>query len=152
MIELNNINERIAYVVETSGLTKSAFAKKINVSPAFVSLVCKGGSSVSDRTISDICREFKINELWLRTGEGSVVHIPSRKEQIAAYMGELLGGQRTPAEEILITAMSEMSEESIQVMVQMMDHISHLWCEQVGEEKWKRTHDNLYRDKNKHEE
>ena len=152
MIELTNINERIAYVVQTSGLTKSAFGERVNVSQSFISAICLGKKIPSDRTISDICREFQINELWLRTGEGSAVHVPTRKEQIAAYMGELLGGQRTPAEEILIAAMSDMSEESIQVMVQMMDHISHLWCEQVGEEKWQRTHDNLYKDKNKHEE
>ena len=30
----------------------------------------KGDRKPSDRTIADICREFNISELWLRTGEG----------------------------------------------------------------------------------
>lgn len=134
MIELNNINDRIAYVVETSGLTKSAFAKKINVSPAFVSLVCKGGSSVSDRTISDICREFCVNELWLRSGEGEVFYKPTRRDEIATYLGELLGGQRSEAEEVFISLMSRMTVEEWQTVARVMDRLCEEWKKEKHEE------------------
>lgn len=67
---METINERIAWCVKDSGLTKTAFAERINVSQQFVSNLCLSKTNPSDRTIADICREFNISELWLRTGEG----------------------------------------------------------------------------------
>lgn len=64
------INDRIAWCVKDSELTKTAFAEKINVSQSFISRLVSGEKVPSDRTIADICREFNISELWLRTGEG----------------------------------------------------------------------------------
>jgi transcriptional regulator with XRE-family HTH domain len=64
------INDRIAWCVKDSKLTKTAFAEKINVSQSFISRLVSGEKVPSDRTIADICREFNISELWLRTGEG----------------------------------------------------------------------------------
>lgn len=68
---MSDINERIAACIEDSGLTKTAFAEKIKVSQQHVSRLAKDGVP-SDRTISDICREFGISETWLRTGEGTM--------------------------------------------------------------------------------
>lgn len=67
---MENINNRIAWCVQDSGLTKTAFSERLNVSQAFISQLCSGKKMPSDRTIADICREFNISELWLRTGEG----------------------------------------------------------------------------------
>lgn len=66
---MGSINNRISWVIEQSGLTRTAFAKRINVSQQHVSRIAKNGTP-SDRTIADICREFNISETWLRTGEG----------------------------------------------------------------------------------
>lgn len=69
---MESINERIAECVKATGLTKTAFAEKINVSQSFVSNLCIGAKIPSDRTIADICREFNVNESWLRTGDGEM--------------------------------------------------------------------------------
>lgn len=67
---METINERIAWCIKDSKLTKTAFAEKINVSQSFISRLVSGEKVPSDRTIADICREFNISEVWLRTGEG----------------------------------------------------------------------------------
>lgn len=68
---METISERIMKIVEEQGGNKSDFARKINVTPAYISKLGKDPSCVpSDRTIADICREFNISEVWLRTGEG----------------------------------------------------------------------------------
>lgn len=61
---MESINDRIAQCVKDSGLTKTAFAAKINVSQGFISNLCIGEKVPSDRTIADICREF----MFLRYG------------------------------------------------------------------------------------
>ena len=66
------INHRIALCIKDSGLTKTAFADRINVSQPFISRLASGEKIPSDRTIADICREFNISEHWLRTGEGEM--------------------------------------------------------------------------------
>ena len=67
---METINNRIAWCVKDSGLTKTDFSERLNVSQAFISQLCSGVKTPSDRTIADICREFNISEVWLRTGEG----------------------------------------------------------------------------------
>lgn len=67
---MKSINNRIAWCVKDSGLTKTDFAARINISQSFISRLVSGEKLPSDRTIADICREFNISEVWLRTGEG----------------------------------------------------------------------------------
>ena len=69
---MSSINDRIAECIKASGLTKTAFAERINVSQSFISNLCLNKKVPSDRTISDICREFNVSEVWLRTGEGTM--------------------------------------------------------------------------------
>lgn len=68
---MSNINERFSDIVRASGLSKTAFGERINISQQYVSKLTKSGVP-SDRTISDICREFNVSETWLRTGEGEM--------------------------------------------------------------------------------
>ncbi len=69
---METINERILQCVRSSGLTKTEFAKRLNISQAYVSALCSGNKTPSDRTIADICRVFNIDEEWLRNGEGEM--------------------------------------------------------------------------------
>ena len=78
---MGTIAERIAQCVNESGLTKTAFAEKIKVTQQYVSNLCLGKKIPSDRTIADICREFDVNENWLRTGEGPPYVGRSRDEE-----------------------------------------------------------------------
>ena len=68
---MSEINERISAVIQASGLTKTAFAERLKVSQQHVSRLAKDGVP-SDRTITDICREFGVSESWLRSGEGEM--------------------------------------------------------------------------------
>ncbi len=69
---MGTINDRISQCVKDSGLTKTEFAKRINVTQQYVSSLCNGKKKPSDRTIADICREFNIRESWLRDAEGEM--------------------------------------------------------------------------------
>lgn len=88
---MDTIATRIIAVVETLGKSKSDFARCINVTPAYISKLGKQPQSIpSDRTISDICREFGVDEIWLRTGIGEMFREQSRDEELAALMGQLM--------------------------------------------------------------
>lgn len=84
------MNERILEVINKSGLTKAKVAEKLNVSAAFVTKLCNGTSKPSDRTISDICREFRVNETWLRTGEGKMRIDSSQRDRLENFFADVL--------------------------------------------------------------
>lgn len=65
--KISTMQERIALLIEESGMTKTAFAQKLNITQPYVSKLLKTGSP-SDRLIEDICEKFEINEEWLRNG------------------------------------------------------------------------------------
>ena len=64
------INERIKALRGTLGMKQVDFANKISKTQAVFSKYESGAIAITDRTIADICREFNVNEQWLRAGEG----------------------------------------------------------------------------------
>ena len=66
------MNTRISSIRKSLGLTQEKFADRIGLTRNFVWMIEKGDRVPSDRTISDICREFNVSENWLRTGEGEM--------------------------------------------------------------------------------
>ena len=84
------MNERIQLVIQNLGIKKVEFARRLKLSPPYISELCSGKTVPSDRTITDICREFDVNEHWLRTGEGEMFIQKSRSDEIAAFVGDIL--------------------------------------------------------------
>lgn len=70
------MNERIKDIRKVLRLTQTAFAERIAVRQQTIAMIEAGKSNPSDQLINGICREFRVNETWLRTGEGEMF-IPS---------------------------------------------------------------------------
>lgn len=66
------INERIKILRKELKISQEEFGKKLNLKKSAISKYEKGTNKVNERTIINICREFKVNEEWLRFGEGEI--------------------------------------------------------------------------------
>ena len=119
---MQDIGDRISWVVQDSGLTKTAFADRLNVSQAFVSQLCSGVKTPSDRTIADICREFKVSEQWLRTGQGEPKPALSRDEELAAFFGDVLADQ-SDFKRRLLTVLSNLDVEEWALIERMANKL-----------------------------
>lgn len=53
-------------------MTQKDFAAKLGLSENFIWQIEKGDRTPSDRTISDICREFGVRKEWILNGSGKV--------------------------------------------------------------------------------
>ena len=84
------MHKRISEIIDKSGLTKAKVAERLNVSAAFITKICNGTSNPSDRTISDICREFRVNETWLRTGEGEMRTSSTQRDLLEQFFSGVL--------------------------------------------------------------
>lgn len=104
------MHARISEIVKLSGLSKTDFAKKIGLSQPFVSKLCSGDSIPSDRTISDICREFGCDEVWLRTGVGEPFRQETRQEQIMRFAVRTVKGS-DEFRKALVAMLSDLTDE-----------------------------------------
>lgn len=67
-----SISENIKRVRNEERLTQQEFADRIGVKRNTVATYEMGRSEPSDSAVMLICREFGVNEKWLRTGEGEM--------------------------------------------------------------------------------
>lgn len=81
---------RIIEVRKDNDCNQEQFANKLNLSRNFISQVESGKKNFSDRTISDICREFSVNEEWLRTGKGE--KYKAVEDKLETYLGQISRG------------------------------------------------------------
>lgn len=87
------MNERIKHLrKDVLKLSQKEFSDKLGLSENFVWMIEKGNRVPSDRTISDICRIFDIQEDWLRHGLEPMRAAKSREEEIAELVGQALSG------------------------------------------------------------
>lgn len=87
------MNERIKHLrKDVLKLSQKDFADQLNLSENFVWMIEKGNRVPSDRTISDICRIFDIQEDWLRHGLEPMRAAKSREEEISELVGSALNG------------------------------------------------------------
>ncbi len=86
------MNERLKKLRKTLDLTQQDFANRIGVKRNTVATYEMGRSSPSDSAVSLICREFNVNEDWLRNGgsdEDMFIKL-SEDEELAMYTQMLL--------------------------------------------------------------
>ena len=121
---MESINQRIAAVLKVSGLTKTAFAKRLRIGQPFVSELCSGIKQPSDRTIRDICEEFNVNETWLRTGAGDMFNEVTRDEQIADFVGDVLREQDDSFRRRFIAMLSRLGEDDWAVLERMANDLA----------------------------
>lgn len=116
------MNERIKQVRKAVGLKQAEFAEKIGIKPNTVTSYETGIRVPSDAIILSICREFGVNEIWLRTGEGEMFQKRSRDEELAAFFGDILSGEPNFRRR-LISAMSSLSTQQWEALEQIANQL-----------------------------
>ena len=120
----DTLNSRIKEIRLDNNLNQTDFGSKIGVKQTTVAGWENGVRIPSDSAVLSICREFNINEDWLRTGQGEKYLRLSRKEVVAAYVGKILGGKVTPLEETLIEFMAETSPQEWEELARIINRFT----------------------------
>lgn len=84
------LKERIRTLRKELGLNQSDFGNKIGVKQGTVAGYESGARTPLDTVIASICREFNVNENWLRTGEGEMFEQMTEQQKILKYTALLL--------------------------------------------------------------
>lgn len=87
------MNTRIKAVRKTLGLTLDKFGERLGISNSACSALETGKNKPSEQTIRAICREFGVNEIWLRTGAGEMFRPEEESEELARNLKRLMNGR-----------------------------------------------------------
>lgn len=76
-----NTNERIKAIREYLQLTQEEFGNRIGSARNTISNYENGNRNPSNSVVLSICREFNVDENWLRTGNGEMLsEVPAEDE------------------------------------------------------------------------
>lgn len=117
--EVNIMNSRIYQVRKKSSLNQTEFAERLSLTKNYISLIENGNRIPSDRTISDICREFLVNEHWLRTGEGEMMKPVNRDAEITAFIGDVMCREDADFRKRLVTVLSKLDVSEWELLEKM---------------------------------
>ena len=105
------MNNRIRELRKHLGMTTEVFGKKIGIVSSAVTNIEAGRRQPTQQLITSICREFKVNEQWLRTGEGDMFLPTDPDAEIAEFVGTVLSDARPSFRKKLIRALADLPEE-----------------------------------------
>ena len=119
---------------ENKKYTQKDFADRLGLSENFVWQIEKGDRVPSDRTISDICREFGVNRVWLETGVGEPFRQKDKREELKAVFSDVLSGRQSE-KNAFIEAIAQLPDDVFPVLVKSWIAAAEQMKEKLKEQK-----------------
>ncbi len=110
------MGERVKELRTVLGLSGEKFGEKIGVKRSAISDIERGRNNLSEQNILAICREFNVNEEWLRTGTGEMFKDMTLDEEIISFIGEVQWDASNTFKKRFISAIAKLNEEEWKVL------------------------------------
>ena len=118
------MNERIKLLRNTLQMTQQEFADRIKVKRNTVATYEMGRSVPSDSAIALICKEFSVNETWLRTGTGDMFLQENKDTQISQMLDEVIKANESDFKRRLISALSKLDDDGWDCLEKLVENIT----------------------------
>lgn len=119
------MKDRFKELRKELNVTQQEFADKLKISRNFVAQIEMGNKVPSDRTIDDVCREFNVNEEWLRTGNGDMFVSGIKDKQISAMLADVMKSGEDSFRHRLVSALARLDDEGWDNLEKLIDMISN---------------------------
>lgn len=104
------MKERIKELRRILKLNQADFGSRVGVKGNTIGNYELGLRNPSEAVIFSICREFNINETWLRTGEGKMFNDLSRQNQLMMWLGRVAGSKDDDFKKKLLYILMNLTE------------------------------------------
>ncbi|MCI8420417.1 MAG: helix-turn-helix transcriptional regulator [Oscillospiraceae bacterium] len=108
------MNQRIKKLRKVLDLTQQEFAERIGSVQNTITGYETGRRGPSNQVVTLICREFGVNEAWLRTGDGEMFIKRTANDEISAFVDLALCDEPGNIRYRFLSALAAMSEEELQ--------------------------------------
>lgn len=110
------MGERVRELRKTLGLSGEKFGEKIGLKRNSLSQIETGKNNLSEQSILAICREFNVNEEWLRYGTGEMFKDMTLDEEIISFIGDIQWDASNTFKKRFISAIAKLNEEEWKVL------------------------------------
>lgn len=118
------MNERIRELRETLKKSQDEFAKELELSRNYISLVENGQRNLSSQSIKLLCSIHNVNEEWLRTGNGEMFQPITKNDEISKLFGEVLKDNEGDFRRRLINALAKLDDAGWEMLENLIDSIN----------------------------
>jgi len=105
------MNERIKELRKSLKLNQTDFGDRIGVKQATIAGYENGSRQPIDAVITAICREFGVNEEWLRAGSGEMFREVDTEARFSEWAGRVLAGRDETFQKRFVTMMMSLTED-----------------------------------------
>ena len=105
------MNGRIKELRKSLKLNQTDFGDRIGVKQATIAGYENGSRQPIDAVITAICREFGVNEEWLRTGSGEMFREVDTEARFSEWAGRVLAGRDETFQKRFVTMMMSLTED-----------------------------------------
>ena len=113
------MNERIKELRLKLGLSQDEFGRRLGVTRGAITNIELNKVEPKPLFIDLMCREFHVNESWLRTGEGEMFQPKSRNDELLDYARRLAEGDPGSIRAKILTAMTRLTDAQWEVLAQV---------------------------------
>lgn len=113
------MKDRIRKIRIANNLKQSEFGERLGIKGNTVTGYETGVRTPSDAVIVSICREFGVNEDWLRNGTGEMYPPKTRGQEISEIVKSASTNDPEEAVKFFTNLLSEMSDAEILLMYEV---------------------------------
>lgn len=117
------MKNRIKQIRKENGLTQVEFGERIGTKGNTITNYETGLRNPTDAVILSICREFSINEEWLRTGQGEMKRQRTRNQQVLEFTNDALEEVDESFKKRLLVALSKLTEKDWETLADMAERV-----------------------------
>lgn len=114
---------RIKELRKSLGLTQLEFGEKIGVRSNTITNYETGLRNPSDAVIRSICREFHVNEDWLRTGNGAMFSEQKKADEIARFLADVMMDDDESFRFRFASALAKMDDSGWDALEKFLDDV-----------------------------
>lgn len=110
------MNDRLKKIRKSLDMTQQAFADRLGLQRNTIAMYEMGRTNPSESVILSICREFNVNEDWLRTGSGKMFIERDTEAQLMEWAGRVFSGRDNEFKRRFVTMLMGLSEKEWELL------------------------------------
>lgn len=118
------VNTRIQLIRQELGLSRRVFGEPLAASDSVIKNLENNLTEPKPAFIDLICRTYNVNRAWLLAGEGEMFNDLTKDEQLAEFVGTVLGEEDDSFKKRFLNMLSNLSDDGWAFLEQMVDDLA----------------------------
>ncbi|ADO36249.1 helix-turn-helix domain-containing protein [Eubacterium callanderi] len=113
------MKNRIKSLRKNLNMNQTDFGSKIGLKQTTIAGYETGSREPNDAVILSICKEFNVNENWLRSGVGEMFNKRTKDQKIADFIGDIFLEEEESFKRRFVSMLADMDEDQWALLAKM---------------------------------